>query len=70
MFKKKIKTIFPKKKLVGKRNWGREYLLVLIPKILSFKLLEIKKGKLGGLQYHHKKKELGYINYGEIKNKI
>ena len=35
MFKKKIKTIFPKKKLVGKRNWGREYLLVLIPKILS-----------------------------------
>ena len=69
MYKKKIKTIFPKKKLVGKRNWGREYLLVLIPKILSFKLLEIKKGKLGGLQYHHKKNECGYLISGKLKIK-
>ena len=40
---------------MGKRNWGKEDLLVLIPKKLTLKLLELKKGKKGGLQYHRKK---------------
>ena len=34
---------FPNKKKVGKRIWGNEWLLVLIPKVLTLKLLEIKK---------------------------
>ena len=52
---KKIKTpIFPKPKSVGKRNWGSELLLALIPKVLSLKKLKIKKGKQGGLQYQEK----------------
>ena len=54
--KKRKKVIFPKSIIVGKRNWGMEKLLVLIPKVLSLKLLKIKKGKKGGLQYHRKKK--------------
>ena len=47
----KIKSSFQKKK----RQWGDEILLHLISKKLSLKILKIKKGKKGGLQYHRKK---------------
>jgi mannose-6-phosphate isomerase-like protein (cupin superfamily) len=66
MKKKIIKIIFPKKKDLGYRAWGKEKLLVLISKKLSLKLLFIKKGKKGGLQYHHKKDECGYIIAGKL----
>jgi len=62
--KKKIK--FPKIIEVGKRNWGKEKLLVLISKKISLKLLEIKKGHKGGLQYHRKKDECGTIISGKL----
>jgi mannose-6-phosphate isomerase len=65
--KKKKKVIFPKSIIVGKRNWGMEKLLVLIPKVLSLKLLKIKKGKKGGLQYHRKKNECGFVLSGKLK---
>ncbi len=48
--------IFPKKKKIGNRDWGEEILAALIPKKISLKILNIKKGKKGGLQYHRKKK--------------
>ena len=68
MIKKKFNLVkFPLKKNVGKRKWGKEILLVLIPKLLTLKLLIIKKGAKGGLQYHHKKNECGYILSGKIK---
>ena len=70
MKKKKFKNIFPKAVSVGKRDWGKEDLLVLIPKVLSFKLLMLKKGKKGGLQYHHKKNECGYLISGKLKIKF
>ena len=38
----KKKILFPKKKQIGKRPWGKEELLVLIPKILTLKKLTIK----------------------------
>jgi mannose-6-phosphate isomerase len=60
------KVIFPTPKVVGKRDWGHEYLLVLIPKVLSLKKIFIKKGKKGGLQYHHKKNECGYLVSGKL----
>lgn len=63
---KNLKVIFPKPKIVGKRDWGEEKLLVLISKILSLKLLTLKKGKKGGLQYHHKKNECGYLLSGKL----
>ncbi len=66
MKKNNIKPIFPKIKSVGKRDWGSEDLLVLIPKLLSLKLLYLKKGKKGGLQFHHKKNECGYILNGKL----
>ena len=58
--------IFPKSKSVGKRLWGKEILLALVSKKFSFKLLEIKKGRQGGLQYHRKKNECGYIASGKL----
>ena len=57
---KNSKVIFPIKKKIGKRDWGEEILLSLIPSVLSLKLLKIKKGKKGGIQYHHKKNECGF----------
>jgi mannose-6-phosphate isomerase-like protein (cupin superfamily) len=61
-----VNIIFPKQESVGKREWGEEKLVALIPGILSLKILTIKKGKKGGLQYHHKKNECGYIFSGEM----
>ena len=63
----KIKAIFPKKKIIGKRDWGDEILAVLIPKKISLKVLKIKKGKKGGLQYHRKKNECGIVISGKLK---
>ena len=42
----KKKILFPKKKQMGKRPWGKEELLVLIPKILTLKKLTIKKSNV------------------------
>ena len=44
MINTSIKKNFSQKKNLGKRNWGREDLLVLIPKVLTLKKLFIKKG--------------------------
>lgn len=63
--KKKI-ALFPKKIKVGKRNWGEEILCALIPKKISLKILKIKKGKKGGLQYHRKKSECGILISGKL----
>ena len=50
IFKKE--PIFPKTKLVGKRPWGTEEMLAVIPGVLTLKKLTIKKSKKGGLQFH------------------
>jgi mannose-6-phosphate isomerase len=65
--KKNIKkVIFPSKISMGKRPWGKEELLVLIPKTLTLKKIFIKKGSKGGLQYHRKKMECGYLVKGKL----
>lgn len=63
----KKKVIFPKKKKIGMRPWGEEILLALISKKMTLKLLKIKKGGMGGLQYHRKKDECGVIISGKLK---
>lgn len=63
----KEKMIFPSPESVGKRDWGQEILLALISKKISLKKIIIKKGKKGGLQYHHKKNECGYLVSGKLK---
>ena len=59
----KIKSHFSKKK----RKRGDEILLHLISKSLSLKILKIKKGKKGGLQYHRKKNECGVLIKGLLR---
>ena len=71
MKKKFLKeNVFPKPISIGPRTWGREDLLVLISKKLTLKKIKIKKNKKGGLQYHHKKNECGYILKGKLKIKF
>ena len=60
------KVSFFKSKKLGKRNWGEEILLNLIPKKLTLKILKMKKGKIGGLQYHRKKNECGHVLSGKL----
>ena len=66
MTKKHVDVVFPNAKDLGIRKWGKEELLVLIPGLLSLKRLEIKKGSKGGIQYHHKKNECGYLVSGSL----
>ena len=42
-------------------------IVTLISKKLSLKILKIKKGKKGGLQYHRKKNECGILIKGLLK---
>ena len=66
MKKKHVNVVFPNIKNLGERDWGKEDLLALIPGLLSLKRIEIKKGSKGGLQYHHKKNECGYLVSGNL----
>ena len=61
-----ISVNFPKIKDAGRRPWGEEKILSIIPKVLSLKLSKIKAGSKGGLQYHHKKNECGYLLKGKL----
>ena len=67
MIKKKTSIKFSNSKDLGKRNWGKEILLTLIPKKISLKKLIIFKGQKGGFQYHRKKNECGIIISGKLK---
>ena len=67
MSKKTLRKIrFFNKKKILKRLWGIEEILVIIPKILSLKLIKINKGMKGGLQYHRLKNECGFILSGKL----
>lgn len=58
--------LFPIPETVGERIWGSEVLLYNCPGKYSFKILKIKAGQKGGLQYHRKKDEVTYIVSGEM----
>ena len=55
---------------LGFRSWGKETLLAVSSKKIMLKKLEIKAGSKGGLQYHRKRVEAGYIVSGKLKVKI
>lgn len=57
---------FPEPKDMGPRIWGVETLLAVVSGKFSFKRLDMKAGSKGGLQYHHKKDECGYVLSGEM----
>jgi mannose-6-phosphate isomerase-like protein (cupin superfamily) len=59
-------VIFPKAEDMGHRDWGTETLLALVPGEFSLKRLFVKAGSKGGLQYHHKKNECGFLVSGQM----
>ena len=66
MKKKFVSVKFKNKFTKKKRQWGDEIVLNVISKILSLKILKIKKGKKGGLQFHRKKNECGILLKGKL----
>ena len=51
---------------VGPRDWGREILIAHVPGKYTGKILMMKAGARGGLQYHRKKHEVGHLFSGEL----
>jgi mannose-6-phosphate isomerase-like protein (cupin superfamily) len=49
---------------VGPREWGSEVLIALTPQYMG-KVLYMKAGTAGGLQYHREKVETFYLHSGE-----
>jgi len=58
---------FPRPEPVGPRQWGEEVLLVHAPEKYTMKLIVMKQGKKGGLQYHRLKDECGVMLKGAMK---
>lgn len=61
-----VQPIFSKPVDMGKRPWGTEELLVLVPGKYMLKRLTIKAGSKGGLQYHRLKDECGILLSGRM----
>ena len=59
-------VLFPQPEDMGPRDWGKEEVLFVSPGKYSFKKLTRKKGAKGGLQYHHKKHEGGFVVSGQM----
>lgn len=55
---------FPTPKDMGTRIWGKEELGFLVSGHFSMKKITMHEGAKGGLQYHHKKAEGGYVVSG------
>lgn len=51
---------------MGPREWGEEILLVVAGGKYTMKKLFIRAGCKGGLQYHRKKDEAGYLVSGKM----
>ena len=62
-----MSDLFPKQKNVGPRDWGEETLLVVAGGKYTMKKLFIRAGCKGGLQYHRKKDESGYVVSGKLR---
>lgn len=56
---------FPQPRDLGPREWGTETLMALTEHY-SVKLLRMKAGTKGGLQYHRKKHEVAYLIEGNL----
>lgn len=57
---------FPNAENLGPRDWGEELLLVLAPGKYTMKKIKIKSGARGGLQFHRKKDEAGFVVEGRL----
>lgn len=60
------KQVLPKKEDMGERPWGKEEILAVATEQVMMKKLSVRAGSKGGLQYHRKRVEAGYIVSGKI----
>ena len=58
--------LFPIRESVGERPWGTEDLLAVVPKKFSVKIMNVRAGNKGGLQYHRLKDEVAVLISGEM----
>lgn len=65
-FDKKWSDILPSKRSMGDRDWGSEDVLAVSPNCLMMKRLFLKSGSKGGLQYHRKRVEAGFVVSGKL----
>jgi YrbI family 3-deoxy-D-manno-octulosonate 8-phosphate phosphatase len=61
-----FRTVFPEPKDMGERVWGQELQLAIAPGRVMMKKLTLKAGCKGGLQYHRKRFEMGYVISGKM----
>jgi mannose-6-phosphate isomerase len=66
IFGKDWDDICPKVQDMGARLWGTEEILAVSSQNIMMKKLFIKAGSKGGLQYHRKRIEAGYIVSGKM----
>lgn len=59
-------SVLPEKKSIGQRDWGTEDILAVSNSRLMMKRIFIKAGSKGGLQYHRKRVEAGFIVSGKL----
>jgi mannose-6-phosphate isomerase-like protein (cupin superfamily) len=57
---------FPVPESVGPREWGTELLLLIAPQKYTLKMITMKRGAKGGLQYHRLKDEGGVMTKGAM----
>ena len=57
---------FPQPRDLGPRTWGSETLIAFLPGHFTGKVIRMKKGQKGGLQYHRLKHEFGYLISGVL----
>ena len=63
----KLNEVFTESQSLGQRSWGSEDLIYASPGCYTFKILKVKAGSKGGLQYHRKKDEVTFIVSGKLK---
>lgn len=61
-----LEVVFPEPVDMGKRVWGQELRLAIAPGRVMMKKLTLKAGSKGGLQYHRKRFEMGYVISGKM----
>ena len=59
--------LFPKAQSVGERPWGTEDLLAVVSEKFSVKLIKLRAGSKGGLQFHRLKDEVAVLISGEMR---
>lgn len=65
-FEEAWKQVLPEKEDMGSRPWGKEEILAVATEQVMMKKLFLRAGSKGGLQYHRKRVEAGYIVSGRL----